>query len=289
MALEDEVWREVHEIFDADLDVADGRTIPDLADIPFGNRGKQIRLTALFVDIRKSTELVDTLGVLRAAKIYKAYLRGVSKIVRDRGGELLSFNGDGMVAGFVGENAANTAVLTGFNLNWLCNRVLKPRIDETLGHLNSPMRFNWGVGIDDGKVVVIKGGMRGDANSDLVWAGTPVNHAVKICAQASYPYTMYIAGEVYQQLAQQLRTDTTQHYWERWYWQQKNRYLYRTAWNFGTGYIASVPTPLNGLLTAYLAVIRPAGTMADLARPVAPQGPAFRGLLDAYRRTEPGR
>ena len=187
MALSDDLKTETQEICNGDFTVNDGRVIPSLQDIPLTNEGRRIEMVALFVDMRKSTAIVDSIGAVRGARMYKAYLRGVARIARARSGDILSFNGDGVAVGFAGANAHNSAVLAALNIVWFLTDILKPKVDNTLKtvDVNTALSFDFGVGIEAGEVLVVRGGIRGNDNNDLVWAGNPLNYAVKISSNAS--------------------------------------------------------------------------------------------------------
>lgn len=246
MALDDDIAADVVTIFQESFTVSEGWAIPRLNDISFDNQGKKIRLVALFVDIRKSTAIVEALGLQRAARMYKAYLRGVTKIVNARGGQILSFNGDGIVAGFVGAKAANAAVLSGLNINWFNSNVLKPKVHTALDAVKAPteLMFDHGIGVDVGDVLIIKGGMRGNDNSDLVWAGNAVNYAVKVGSNAGHPYNLYISEEVMKDVQFSLKlVEEGTFIWDTWHWKDKNRLLWRTSWWFAPNYISAVPDP----------------------------------------------
>src|SRR5689334_15567023 len=119
MPLTDEIISENLLICQGPFTVSVGLAIPSVQDLPLNrNEGRELTMAALFVDIRYSTHIVRALGLVRAGRMYKAYMHGIAKIVRARGGELLSFNGDGVAAGFVGDDAATAASLTGMNLHW---------------------------------------------------------------------------------------------------------------------------------------------------------------------------
>jgi class 3 adenylate cyclase len=42
------------------------------------------------------------------------------------------------------------------------------------------MDFNFGIGIDVGNILVVRAGIKGEDNSDLVWAGNATNISVKL-------------------------------------------------------------------------------------------------------------
>ncbi len=246
MALSDELSGETTATFSGGFDITQGRVIPAIADIPLGKNGRQLRLVSLFVDIRKSTQLVDAIGVEPAARMYKAYLRGISKIARTRGGYVLSFNGDGIVCGFVGANAENAAVLTALNISYFCRHILAPHVNARL--LLSPLVFDFGIGIEVGDVLVVRGGIRGEENSDLVWAGKAVNYSVKIASLASEPFVTYMSDQVMDSVDPRLYYYRDgQKMWEAWYWTDKTQILWRSNWWVGTEYLTSVPGQLPAL------------------------------------------
>jgi len=104
MATKEEIVDGVNDFFDGSYDVTEGRVIPDIGDIAFGKSGREIELAMLFIDIRKSTTIVDALRRTTAARMYKAFLWGVARIAIMNGGELRSFNGDGVLVAFSGDS-----------------------------------------------------------------------------------------------------------------------------------------------------------------------------------------
>ncbi|OGH10431.1 MAG: hypothetical protein A2857_05425 [Candidatus Levybacteria bacterium RIFCSPHIGHO2_01_FULL_36_15] len=61
--------------------------------------------------------------------------------------------------------------------------------------------FNFGIGIDSGKVLVVRGGIRGENNNDLVWVGNATNYAVKLAALCKEGYHVYISEDMYKNMA----------------------------------------------------------------------------------------
>jgi uridylate cyclase len=287
MALSDDLNKDITEIFTETFEVSSGWSIPTTADVTFDNQGKKIRLVSLFVDIRKSTTLVSAMGLESAARMYKAYIRGITKIVRARGGEILSFNGDGVVAGFVGVSASNAAVLSALNLCCFLFHQLKPWVDQVLIWTSSPeLRFDFGIGIDAGDVLVVKAGMKGEDNHDLVWAGNPVNYSVKVSSLASDPYRLYVSDLVFDRIHHSLKESKEGNFiWDAWWWTEKSKLLWRTEWWFGPEYITSVPpAPAIGIIAKALAAIPPKPApvpgILDFYRPPRFQPPSLADLMN---------
>ena len=245
MPLAEEITAETFETFARAIEVTKGRVIPAIADLPFGNQGRELQLVALFVDIRRSTQIVNAIGCEPAARMYKAYLRGITKIIRGRGGDILSFNGDGVVAGFVGDNSATAAVLSALNIDWFCHTVLKPKVDGLLEPV-SQLRFEYGIGVDRGKVIVVRGGVRGDDNSDLVWAGNPVNYAVKLSSLTAFPHTIHVSEAIMKRMHSAVFwTRAGETMWGVWYWQEKQVWVWRTAWYLAPVVSGDVPNDVE--------------------------------------------
>jgi class 3 adenylate cyclase len=133
--------------------------IPDVKDLEFGKKGRELELAMMFIDIRESTKIVDGFRRITAAKMYKSFLWGMSQIARNNGGELRSFNGDGVLIAFIGDSKCTNAAKAGLQMSWFCRQILKPKLqayfqdNEQLKNID----FDYGIGIDTGKVLVIRG------------------------------------------------------------------------------------------------------------------------------------
>lgn len=201
MSLKDDVVSDTDDFFSGTYSITDGREIPDVDDIKFGKFGRQLELAMLFIDIRESTKIVDSFRRTTAARMYKAFLSGVAKIARNYNGELRSFNGDGVLVAFNGDYKCNNAVRSALAMNWLIIKVLRPKLDKYFENNQSlnDMGFSCGIGIEVGDILVVRGGIRGENNNDLVWVGNATNYAVKL-ADRKDGYTTHISSKVYGKL-----------------------------------------------------------------------------------------
>ncbi len=88
------------------------------------------------------------------------------------------------------------------------------------------LTLDCGIGIDVGDIFVVRGGVKGGNNNDLVWVGNPTNYAVKLSAQSkkvttpttlanavkqqTQPsteiYNIHITNRVYSNLRENLKT-----------------------------------------------------------------------------------
>lgn len=227
----------VENYFTGDYVVTSGTVIPNVEDIAFGKVGRELDLTMLFIDIRESTKIVDGFRRITAAKMYKSFLGGVAKIARQNDGELRSFNGDGVLVAFAGTSKCNNAVKAAMQMSWFCTEILKPKIQ---GYFQSnqqlqDLNFDFGIGVDTGKVLVIRGGMKGENNNDLVWAGNATNYAAKLSNISEDGYHLYISKETYEKLNndRKLGGDPEKSMWEARTWKEMT--IYRTNWHWSIG------------------------------------------------------
>lgn len=203
MASKQELIDQVATYFDGAYTVSKGTVIPNVEDIEFGKKGRELELAMLFIDVRESTKIVDGFRRETAAKMYKSFLWGVSQIARANGGSLRSFNGDGVLVAFIGERKCTSATKAALQMAWFCKKVLKPKVEAYMSknsQLNS-MDFNFGIGIDVGKVLVVRGGIKGSNNNDLVWVGNATNYAVKLSNIKNPDLPIFISKEVYTAMA----------------------------------------------------------------------------------------
>jgi class 3 adenylate cyclase len=127
-----------------------------------------------------------------SVKVHRAFLQSIVYCVENRDGHFRSFNGDGALAFFVGENAASRAVRAALDLKAYVikmNELLKGKVS---------VKLDFGVGIAQGKVDIAKSGKRGDDSTkqDLVWVGLPVYVAVELSDYARSPNNIWISPMV---------------------------------------------------------------------------------------------
>lgn len=225
----------VNDYFKGDYEITSGYVIPNVNDIAFGKVGRELELAMLFIDIRESTKIVDGFRRTTAAKMYKSFLWGITKIAKLNGGELRSFNGDGVLVAFCGDRKCNNAAKAAMQMSWFCIDVLKPKIESYFA-ANSQledMDFNFGIGVDCGDVLVVRGGIKGENNNDLVWVGNATNYAVKLSSVKDDGYRIYISDSVFKKLndAQKYQDkDCAINMWEKRSWNDLS--IYRTKYHW---------------------------------------------------------
>src|SRR3954467_15381589 len=99
----------VNEYMSGTYDAYEPRRVPEPADIKLGKHAAKLTATALFIDMRQSSNITNAFRLQTAAKMIKSFIGGAVQIVSHNGGAVRSFNGDGMLAIFVGDNRSTSA------------------------------------------------------------------------------------------------------------------------------------------------------------------------------------
>jgi class 3 adenylate cyclase len=235
MSIKGDLEKSTDDFFSGTYEVTDGYVIPDVDDIQLGKKGRELDLSMVFIDIRESTKIVDGFRRETAAKMYKSFLYSVAKIARSNGGELRSFNGDGVLIAFNGDLKRTNAVKASMQMAWYCKNILKPRLDKYFANNNQlkDVNFDFGIGVDVGKVLVVRGGIRGENNNDLVWVGNATNYAVKLSSLSKDDYHIYISEDVYKNMYKSSKFGGPEgkNMWEERSWTAMDgQTIYRTSW-----------------------------------------------------------
>src|SRR5271166_3102827 len=93
---------EVKRIFREIWAVRDGQKVPESEDLQLGNDAVRLDGTVLYADLDGSTDMVNSHSPEFAAEVYKSYLHCAAKIIRDEGGVISAYDGDRIMAVFIG-------------------------------------------------------------------------------------------------------------------------------------------------------------------------------------------
>lgn len=156
--------------------IPNARVIPTADDLTFGNYGERMNVTILYADLHGSTEMVDSVTDTLAAEYYKAFLHCSAKIIKAQQGEIQAYDGDRVMAIFVGDGKTDRAARAALQIHWAILFIINPQFEFVYSTAHRPLQHT--VGIDCGTVLVAKTGVRVD--SDLVWVGSAANYAAKL-------------------------------------------------------------------------------------------------------------
>ena len=194
MGLGDDLKSEVFKILQEEWSVREGRAVPESDDLRLSNDAVTLDGTVLYADLDDSTKLVDAKKPWFAAEVYKCYLVCAARILRAEGGEITSYDGDRIMAVFIGDAKNSSAARAALKVNFAVQKVINPAIQEEYPSASYSVRHV--VGIDTSHLFVARTGIRG-AN-DLVWVGRAANYAAKLSSRPG-PATQ-ITAAVYESL-----------------------------------------------------------------------------------------
>ena len=223
----EEAIKEAKITFKASWQVRDGRKVPDTQSLKLGNDGITLDATVLYADMSDSTGLVAGFKPEFAAEIYKTYLRGTCRAIRNNGGEITAFDGDRVMAVFTGDNKNTTATKAALQIYGYVDE-LNAAVKEC--YPNNSFTIRHTVGVDSGSLLVAKTGIR-DSN-DLVWVGPAANIAAKLCDLGDTTYRSFITEAVFSRLAESAKYGGNPRslMWEKRMWTARGTVVYRSSW-----------------------------------------------------------
>jgi uridylate cyclase len=229
MAIADNLISEVSAIFRADWETTAGRVVPEPASVGLGNRAIAFEsATVLYADLDGSTSMVDERSWQFSAEIYKTYLHCAAKIIKAQDGVITAYDGDRIMAVYVGNRKNSNAALSGLKINWAVSRIINPAITSHYSSTGFVLRHV--VGIDTSPIRVARTGVRGD--NDLVWVGRAANYAAKLTTLSSQ-YPTWITGAVYDALAPDAKEYSGRNMWEPRIWKtMRDMKIYRSNWSW---------------------------------------------------------
>ena len=164
------------------------------------NRGRWFRIpqvTAVFADLKSSTELNATDGPRNAAYAYTYFIRAMTLILERFSAKYIDIQGDGIFGLFSGRGSTFQAAACGVTMRTLIEKEVAVRFDSDT---SSGWKLTAGIGIDSGTLLVRRLGLRG-AKENEVWAGKPVNMAAKLSSVAG-PNQVVVSEKVFAQYKQ---------------------------------------------------------------------------------------
>lgn len=231
MSLKADLESQVTAIFRDKWDSRDGQKVPDTDDLKLDrNDAVKLDATVLYADIASSTHLVDTHDAEFAARVYKAYLRCAAKIIRDQGGAITAYDGDRVMAVYLGDRKNTAAARTALHLYWAVDSIVNAKLKAK--YPSEPFRLKHVVGIDTSTLLVARTGVRAD--NDLVWVGRAANYAAKLCS-INGRYRSYITADVLNRLLNEAKYGgvNKQLMWDQLRWTDRNNAtIYGSNWTW---------------------------------------------------------
>ena len=197
--LEKEIVEKTNKSIDDILDIpiekiSFAHKIPVDSDIPDSNKVYKGQVSILFADMRNSTKFTDENSAKIVVKVYRSFLKTITRAIRVCHGNVRDFIGDGVLAVFSDKeidgviiSSAEQAVTAGKMICTLVDYCLNPKLKDKFNVV-----IGYGIGVCTGTVLATKVGMRGyeknpcvENETGIIWIGSCTNHASKFCGVAT--------------------------------------------------------------------------------------------------------
>lgn len=212
MVLHEEVATGVTDVLGATWQTRAGQVVPKTEDVVLRNGAVSVSATYLYADLAGSSELAQKLKKEVTAKIIRAYINAASRILRARQGAIRSFDGDRVMAIFMGDKKNTRAVRSALGINWAVDHVIWPKVKEMWPTITDFYTINHGVGVATGEALIVRGGVRD--NNDLISIGEAPNVAAKLSDIRSAK-RLYITDAVYNNMDDPVKYSNGSDMWVR--------------------------------------------------------------------------
>jgi len=229
MTLKTDLESEIKAIFESTWEEREGKVVPDPKDLSLGNDAVKLKATILYADMADSTDLVDSNSHKFAAEMYKAYLRCAARIIKNEQGTITAYDGDRVMAVFLGDAKNDSAVRSALKINHVVQKIINPLLKDQ--YPKKTYQLKHVVGIDTSELLVARIGVRND--NDLVWVGRAANYAAKLCS-LNGKHSTYITGTVFNAMSKDVKyggKDSSSMMWEEKVWTARNNMrIYGSIW-----------------------------------------------------------
>lgn len=173
----------------------------DVPDTGPTNKGLWYQIpnvTAVFADLKRSTELTAENTPRTSAFAYTYFVRAMAVILDRFSADYVDIQGDA-VFGLFSEGAEFLAAASAITMRTLVEQEVATRFDNDTS-TDRDWELTAGIGIDRGTLLVRRLGLRGTKQNE-VWAGRPVNTAAKLSSVAE-PDQVVVSDRVFSQYKQ---------------------------------------------------------------------------------------
>ena len=227
---EDTLANYVKKVFKDSWTAREGQVVPEAGDLILGNEAVHFdRATILYADLSGSTKLVQAKKWEFAAEIYKTYLHCATKIIKDEGGVVTSYDGDRVMGVFIGGSQTTPAARAGLKINYAVQKIINPAMHAQYSTDYNVVQV---VGIDTSEIRVARTGARGD--NDLVWVGRAANYAAKLTELKKNERT-WVTKEAYDRMSDDVKLggDPIRNMWKPYDWTEMSGHkIYGSTWHW---------------------------------------------------------
>ena len=162
------------------IEIAQASDVPETGPSHRGLWQQIPNVTAVFADLKRSTELSATHSRRETAFAYTYFIKAMTVVLEGFDAKYVDIQGDGIFGLFSGKNSTFLAAASGITMRTQVEREVAVRFDQDA---STEWNLAVGVGIDNGTLLVRRLGLKGTKENE-VWAGTAVNVAAKLSSLA---------------------------------------------------------------------------------------------------------
>lgn len=166
--------------------------IPETGPVNKGVWFEVPNVSAVFVDMKKSTVLTSFNRAHDAARTYTYFVRAMTVIFERFSAGYIDIQGDGIFGLFSGKNSLFEATVCAITMKTYIHRILA---DQVRQETSVDWNLTAGIGMDRGRLLVRRLGLRGTKQNE-VWAGMPVNIAAKLSSVAE-PNQLVVSERIF--------------------------------------------------------------------------------------------
>lgn len=195
-------------ILDTKISVTNQSVFLDVKQIPKGKNVYNVEGSIMFVDIRNSTILSDSIGRKNMVKIYKMYTQLCKDAVTYYGGKILQIVGDGVLCAFTNDEnmlSGEKAVSAAMKIHTYIEKAMNVLLD-------GGWKIGCGIGIRTGHVYVTRLIVGND--DQVAYPSDITNYASKLCREAKSGNVIF-DSKTYEHLSRNLK-DVTRSYQSDW-------------------------------------------------------------------------
>ena len=191
----DEIGKSVSEIFKTKWSRRKGIVVPESDSLQLGNDAVVLDGAVLYADLKGSTNLVSEYKDYFAAEIYKSFLVTACSVIRRNDGVVTSFDGDRVMAVFIGDYKCSNATKAGLQL-FSAVKIINEKLSQQ--YPLGAYKIDYAAGIDVSNLFVVRTGIRG--SNDLAWIGNAANIAAKLSEIRGQAGKTFITERVYSKM-----------------------------------------------------------------------------------------
>jgi class 3 adenylate cyclase len=150
---------EVQGIFTGPWDTRNATVVPEPESLRLGKQAATLTAAVLYADLAGSTATAVSQPWQFAAEVFKSFLHCAARLVREHGGTITAYDGDRIMALFVGPQMEAAATRAALKLRYAVATIVEPLLRAR--YPQSGYQLRYGSGLDVSELAAARTGIRG--------------------------------------------------------------------------------------------------------------------------------